>query len=546
MDGYPLVLLQWLKFRGTLRRMGRALRSPKGVILTVIGLAVFAPQVLALTLFRDPTRALRVEGTRTFGPWILLALTIATLLTSGGERAIHFTPAEVGFLFPGPFGRRRLLLYKIFGSLGLTLLSALFLMVALGSNASWFPAAYVGLALIFAYLNLLTMSIALIGAVAGEAARTWRRRLVLAVLLGLAALALATSLNELTAMSPLAALRRLNESPVAQALLTPFRWFIMAFAADRFWPDLALWGGLGLAVDAALLGTILALDASYLELAATNSERLYAKLERMRRGGAGGAIAPTIAGKGGRRRELPMPPWAGGAGPIAWRQATTAWRDWARSLVLLLILILIAGIGIFVARNTPDSSAVPWMFAGTITFTSLFLTVLTTFDFRSDIDRIEALKTLPIPSPRLVLGQLVTPLVLSSFVQAVALAVLGVGTGTTDPLFWSLLLFVPAFNLILFAVENLMFLWFPIRMAPATPGDVQALGRAMLVLLAKMVTLALTVGLAIGLGAAGYFLGGWGVAAGAAWVAMALIGIGLIPLVARAFDRFDVARDTPA
>jgi Putative ABC exporter len=528
--------------------MGRALRSPKGIVLTLVGLCVFVPQFLAMTVFQDESRALRLGWTRTLGPWLLLALTILTLVTTGSERGIHFTPAEVGFLFPAPFSRRRLLLYKVFGAVGLTFLTCIFMVIAFGSNAAHYWAAYLGLVLIFSYLTLLTMAISMLGAAVGEAARTWRRRLVLVVVLTLIATSISTSLNQFMELRPAEAFRRLNASPVTQGLLTPFRWYIGAFTAEWLWPDFLRYASLAFAVNLGLLVAIVGLDAQYLEMAAANSERLYAKIERMRRGGIGGTIAPTLASRGGPRKELPMLPRWGGAGGIAWRQLTTAWRDWARSLVLLLTSVGIAGLGVF-ALTRSDSSGDP---AGAIAFgsiilvTSVFLTVLTTFDFRGDVDRIETLKALPVSANRVVLGQLLAPILINTVVQAVSLLVLGIGAGVSDPLYWGALLFLPAFNMILFEVENLMFLWFPVRMNAVAPGDLTVLGRTMLVLFAKFWVFALALGFAGVAGAAGYFLVGWGLAYGASWIVLWLVGIALVPLLSSAFVRFDVARDTPA
>src|SRR5205085_1706099 len=128
-------------------------------------------------------------------------------------------------------------------------------------------------------------------------------------------------------------------SPVAQTLLAPFRWFVNAFTAERLWPDLALWASLGLLVDACLLGLVFALDAQYLETAAAASERAYARLQRLRRGGPALAMAPT---SGRVRVGVPGLPHWGGVGAVAWRQLVTALRTPWSLVVAVAVTAMLA------------------------------------------------------------------------------------------------------------------------------------------------------------------------------------------------------------
>ena len=58
-------------------------------------------------------------------PVAMLLYVVLTILTSLGERAIYFSPSEVDFLFPAPFSRRQILLYKILGSVTAAIFVAL-------------------------------------------------------------------------------------------------------------------------------------------------------------------------------------------------------------------------------------------------------------------------------------------------------------------------------------------------------------------------------------------------------------------------------------
>src|SRR5690348_8376049 len=116
MDG--LVMLWSLQGRALLRRLLRGVRSVKGALLFVFGIAVvvlwLAPSVWqAHAMGRTDPQA--VVG---IAPALLLASCLLSVITAGGEKAIAFSPAEVDFLFPGPFTRRQLLGFKIGKSLG--------------------------------------------------------------------------------------------------------------------------------------------------------------------------------------------------------------------------------------------------------------------------------------------------------------------------------------------------------------------------------------------------------------------------------------------
>jgi hypothetical protein len=113
-------------------------------------------------------------------------------------------------------------------------------------------------------------------------------------------------------------------------------------------------------------------------------------------------------------------------------------------------------------------------------------------------------------------------------------------------------LFALPFNFLSFGLENLMFLWFPARLAPAAPGDFQMMGRQTLMMVAKFAALALVIVpaalaaiLTYALAALVLGVNGWPPALVAGWLALTGLSTGVLPLLAHAFRRFDVARDTP-
>jgi hypothetical protein len=178
---------------------------------------------------------------------------------------------------------------------------------------------------------------------------------------------------------------------------------------------------------------------------------------------------------------------------------------------------------------------------------TLFLPALVPFDFRGDIDRMDMLKALPLPAWRLALGQILTPVLLLCLVQFLVVTAAQIVQGTSDSALWTALAFALPFNAQIFGLENLLFLLFPTRVLAAQPGDLQALGRQVVLWFVKLFTLALLGGLATLAGLLGYFLTGqsWVAALATSWLVLAAFAVGLVPLIALAFRRFDVSRDTP-
>ncbi len=278
-----------------------------------------------------------------FGPLGLLLFCLINVLLASEDRAITYSPAEVNFLFPGPYRPRQLLLYKIVG----TLLAAVFtslvftLFLFLGARAhitatsARFLSAFVGvlLSLVFLYLFVdgrPASFISTFGAAGvqppalGSLARCWSSVLIAAW----AAILGSGGRDEAAGLDGRELILRLERSAAVQAALVPFQPFVRAFTAERLWPDLVAWSSLAAALDAAMLGLILVLNAQYLEASATASARRYERLQMARSGGGLSSMAVS-------HWRLPALPSWGGIGPNLWRQGTTALRSPSRVVTKL-------------------------------------------------------------------------------------------------------------------------------------------------------------------------------------------------------------------
>jgi hypothetical protein len=534
-----LWLLMGLRFWGWLRRAGRSLGSVRGILLVVVGALVFVPWVVSWALGGVPSGQHTAE-VRRYGPLVLAAYCVLELFIST-QGAIPFSAAEVNFLFPGPLSRRQLLAYKVTATFGSSLLSTVLLTLFLRQYALTFGGAVVGLLLAALFVQLFPIALALFASSLGARAYNRRRKIVLLVLAVLIAVALAGALR---GMGGRELLTELERSEVAQTLLAPFGWFVSAFTAERLWPDLVQWASLGLLVNACMLAVVFALDAHFLETSAAASERAYERLQRLRQGGPAMASAPA---SGWARLSVPALPSWGGIGAIAWRQLVTAVRS-PRSLLVVLFLTGMIVFSALSGRKQSGELESSGMFVLILMYClALFIPPLLPFDFRGDIDRMDVLKTLPLPAWRLVVGQLLVPVLLISLLQVTLLAVLMAIGEVIDPALLGGAAFVLPVNFLLFGLENLLFLWFPTRQVQANPGDLQAMGRQMVMWLVKCFVLMVMIFVAGAFGYITYWLAGLNVVAGAAvgWLVLAGFVVGLVPLIALAFNRFDVARDTP-
>jgi hypothetical protein len=527
-----LPVLWRLLWRGRLRRAARGLGTPRGALLSLLGLlvmaAAFGPSLwLAWTAERPDHETV----TGVAASLILLTLCSIVLMPAATPGGAYFTPAEVNLLFPGPFSRRALLAYKLTAAAPRVALAALLVTLAELAFVPWWLAATVGIFLTMLLFQLSGMIVALgLQTLAGRAHTALRR-------LGLAA----AGLSLLAGVAGLVAHLRPGgllglPAPAAAAttlLAGPVTVFARAIAA-RHAGELALWGGLALATDAALLALVFWLDARWEEGAVLASQRA---VERRRARRPGGPL-PLTAVTGPARWRLPGVPWLGGAGPLAWRQLTGVLRQpWNFAGIVLFALVMLAP-GL-TAGPSPAGLALAVLALGPLF--SMWLQC----DFRGDVDHLAALKALPLAPAAVAAGQLAGPALLTALVQ---LAVLAAALVLVEP--WTPLLaaaVVPPASLLLFGVQNLLFLLLPARLAPATAGDFQHVARLAVLGLLQFAALGAAGALAVlvGVGAAGLAGGSWAVGAAAGWVTLLLEAAGIVPAVAWAYARLDVSRDTP-
>jgi len=311
-------------------------------------------------------------------------------------------------------------LYKLSSGMGAALFFGLCVSVYLMQFADYWLGAFLGAFLALVFIQLLTTSVVLVCKTFAQQTYNRVKKVIIVFVIGtLAVVAIQWYPMFLEkGMSETVILMRHSE--IGYWVFLPLEPFARTIIAESVFPGLICWGALAAAIDLALLAFALQIDVNYLESSVVASQKRYALLQRRRRGGSM-IVKPRASWR------LPPLPWLGGAGPIAWRQLLTALRGLHGLLSYFLIIFLIAVAPMFFQAH--KSSEGMGILIGQMCFISMITSRIMSFDFRGDIDLMDWAKSLPIRSMAIVLGQLITPVLLMTFVHFVILSIAAFKSG---------------------------------------------------------------------------------------------------------------------
>jgi hypothetical protein len=539
-----------LSLKSAFRRMFRGARTIKGafLILFTLGMIVLTlgPSVFAAVAMRGRPNVPLFTGM--VDPYLsLMILGFCVLLVFGpaSELAIAFTPAEVDLLFPAPFHRRELLLYKLvkmfMGSVFMGLVFSLSFFIYLKTWLSGF----VGNILTLEFVQLVALATGLARQIVAEYAYTSARKLILLGLAVLVAAGLAQMLWEVPMQSIPEMARNFQGTWTGMVLLAPFEVFSRAILAAEFWPDLVCWSAAAVAIDLGLLILVVKLDADYLEGAAAISQKIYERRQRAMQGG--GFALPSS--KSAAKLRLASLPWIGGVGPLAWRQLLQAMRT---SRVVIVVSLCTGIVLLILAFSLPrgqegSEAIVPAIGLGSMFYLTILFSMQLPWAFRGDIDHMDVLKALPVAPLALATGEVAGGVVILAAVQLVVLASLWAATANATMIFVGAAFVVP-FDVLMLAVSNVLFLIYPVRMMQANSVDFQLMGRLMLFMLLQFLIVLPSLGIPAAIGGIAFWLSGysWPVFAATSWlVLLAELPLVLI-LLAWVFERYDPSTDAPA
>lgn len=539
-------LMNW----ASLRILLRGARTVRGALLLLFLFAVLAGwlgMVVFVTFFlgRDLATAAQAGKAEPYLALFLLAICLQSILGRRAALPIVFTPAEVDFLFTGPFSRRELLIYKLYRQfIGVVIAALIFSLTPVAIFfRGWLP-CFVGLALSLIFVNLISVASGLVQQLVAEAAHTRVRKVGLIALGALVAVALPQMLAGAGVFRFDELATTFSETWPGRILLAPFQLFTRATFAERLFPDFIGWTAAAATIDVGLLALVLRLDADYLESSAAASQKVYEQLQRMRQGGGFAANLKS----GAERLRIPQLPWLGGAGPSMWRQIVQTARL-ARPMVraaLTIGLFLVIWNSVMAGRM-PGGANIARIGVGIMSYATTLLCLSLPVSFRGDIQQIDFLKTLPSRPVATAAGQVIGCALVLWAIQLLILAICSVLARTVDASAAVAAVVSFPVNVVLLAAGNLIFLMFPVRTDPGVQFDLNRLGRGCLAAFFLMAMLFILLGISAGLGAATYMAFGreWAVGALTASAALLIESVPLVLLLGRAFDRFDPSTETP-
>jgi len=530
-----------LRFRGGIRYRLKQFANLRGALFLLVvlgivwmhfGASISGPGGDANLMPLQAAEKLRAHM-NDFMPLALLGACLFTLFASTGP-ALHFSQNEINFLFAGPFSRRSLVVYKICAYFAGAILSAAIFAVLIPGRASSGFAAFTGSLLTLLFIQLSTAAFStFVQAFEDRPFMRARQPAMMALLAIMAAATLyATATTDKSIFDVLTGFRH---SWFGAIMLSPFVVFTELFLAQHLFPDLALWAAGAIAINTALLLVILGLDGRAADHALSASRRLSNRWARMRQGASFWASEKTTS------NSLERAPVLGGLGPVAWRQAINAVRNSGR--VILVFFIIAALTGPLLA-NAGSASAISG-FAGLGYFFIAFIMPRSLVcDFRGELGSIELYKALPIAPWRICAAQLVVPVLLSTTIQLVMIAstLLFVDNISVFVVVALAALTLPA-SLLLYGLENLVFLLFPTKLLPVGRVDFEFLGRTLVDFIAKTIII---VAVAIAAGFAGYAVllatgPSWAWFSITGWVVFSAFAVLTLPLMACAFGHFKVS-----
>jgi hypothetical protein len=234
---------------------------------------------------------------------------------------------------------------------------------------------------------------------------------------------------------------------------------------------------------------------------------------------------------------------------LAWRQLQGARKYRVALIVALSVPFVLSCLPAF--SGWSGLAMVMNVVAGLACYSILLLPAAFKFDFRRDVNRMSVLKSLPISPLKIVAGQLLAPIMLTSMFQAVVLlAVMVINPYHPFLLLVSLAILLP-FNVFIFGFENLYFVWFPHRLQEE---GIQVFMRSILAFTAKGILFVIAMIVSLGwlyvakslaelffsdstqTATTVFFMLGM-------WASMGLLSSIAVALLTRAFNRFDPSRD---
>ena len=575
-----LRLLWWMKLIGRVRRIGRRARTPLGALTTLAGVALIALWIASLLMRSSMLDRAgpppSIDATRAG----LCVYLVFVAFSSLSFRGVYLPRPELERLLAGPIARSSIVRYRMLGSITMSLPFLALLGLVLAPRFESPAAAIAAIVLTLPATTVFGQGLSLVAArTSGPLHRLLERvpggvlRLVGA--LGLMGLLMTLAfgpglvsekgrqqravIEQVLGGNDGSALREYDpppgvgerlaaaaEHPVLRVVTAPVEPWARALTAPTF-PAALPWLGAIAALLALLFEAVARLPVDFREASLRTSLDLERRVARVRRGQGG------VAAFQGERAAAARPvPWLMGRGPagaIVWLRMARLLRQ-ARGSLVVAGVVAVGGIALgtrFFDDSVEETAALAVLAV-------VYLASGLRIDLRADLDRMEVLKAWPVSPVKLFAASLVPGTLVTSVVVAIITLARCAILGAWDPGHLAVLAAVPPLAFAWIAVDNAIFLLFPVRYVPGQGSAIQHAGRTFLLVILRAVLFGSLLITALG---GGWLIAEWGGASGwseplvlalvLAWGAgvSALGFCALLAFGAWALARHDVSRVPP-
>ena len=452
-------------------RCCRSFRSPRNLALSITALVlaiVWLGQSVVSMMLRDP------YSIETLRHWIPLTLTayflwhLVKVAWKRPEEAIAWSAAERAMICGGPFSRQEALTYRLTTVMTAAIFKALLASLLLFPDLPVWPAGFLGIVLALAFIELWRMTLEIATHRASARAYLWLRVSVFGAAGAIILSALVTvgsafsTMDESPGIATIHLLRHLflattelRQTWIGGVCEAPFATFAQVITASHVFSGEFI----GWLLLASLLVATMAWVVFWID------RRSFAAIVRAEHTGYRPAKSSNHnAGHTARRTssKLPRVFRLGGMGPIVWRQMIGASRHKIGLLIALTLPALLAMLPLL--QPLSPASTFIHVAGGLVFYSFLLLPAALKFDFRRDYDRLVALKMLPISPSSTVFGQLATPVLLTSLFQLSVLTITMIVRPAPVGYVLGAIVLLPLLNVLIFSVENLLFLVSPYRL----------------------------------------------------------------------------------
>ncbi len=574
--------LLYLQYHSILNRTARRikrLKQPKYLVGGIVG-GLYFYWYFVRTFFGTPTRGQAVTLLaspqnlalfESIGALFLLVVLLMAWVIPHDRAALTFTEAEVAFLFPAPISRRGLIHFKLLRSQTAILFTTLLLMLVTNrfGGKAWVHAAGWWLGLSILNLHFLGSSFART-MLLDRGITNWQRRLsILAVVLLVAGVVFVWVRRTMPAFDPARfqdpdaikeyAAQVLTAGPLPY-LLYPLRLVVRPYLALN---ALAFLSALGPALLVLLLHYwwVVRSNVAFEEASVEASRKLAETVAAVRAGNWQGTQKPP------RRKRPPfrLRPVGPPAVALLWKNLISAGQAFSLRIWLSLsVFAVCASVGIGQVSGRSGLRPALGVVAAMLMAWSLLLgTQLLRQDFRQDLPQADILKTYPLQSWQLALGELLAPATALTCIQWFLL-ILVVGLfwqPATGRLGWpswvglgfGAALIIPMVDMITLQIPNAAALLFPAWFQTAKGGGagIEVTGQRLIFLLGQMLVFVVALIPAAALFTGVFFLVkmlvGIAIAIPLASVAAAIVlaveaAFGVV-LLGKLFERLDVSAE---